>query len=85
MPKSKTTALKMDDATIQLLSGLFTAGERLRVLEAQVAIIPRGRSVVNATVLEGSEMRTSKHELSDSEKLLFSELISGVIAQSSQV
>jgi hypothetical protein len=68
-----------------MLTMLIKAGERLRVLEAQVALTQRGRSVVNATVLEGEEVRVSKHELSDSEKQLFAELICGTLAHSPRV
>jgi hypothetical protein len=39
------------------------------VIELQVQVNPRGRSVVNGTLLLDGEMRTIKHELSISERL----------------
>lgn len=59
-------------------SGL--SDEEMSLIEGQVAIIPRGRSVVNATVLVGSEVRTAKHELSEAEKLAFGKLILEALA-----
>jgi hypothetical protein len=38
------------------------------VIELQVQVNPRGRSVVNGTLLLDGEMRTIKHELSISER-----------------
>jgi hypothetical protein len=39
------------------------------VIELQVQVNPRGRSVVNGALLLDGEMRTIKHELSISERL----------------
>lgn len=49
--------------------------DKTRIVELQVQINPRGRSVVHGTLLVDSEMRTIKHELSQSESLRIGEFI----------
>ncbi len=45
------------------------------LIEAQIVIAPRGRSVMNGTLVYEGVMETFKHELSDSLKAKFVELI----------
>jgi hypothetical protein len=51
----------------------------LKVVEVQVHISSRGRSVVNGTVAFGGDMRTVKRELSDREKSQLESLIVDIL------
>jgi hypothetical protein len=45
------------------------------IVELQIFINPRGRSVVNGTLRAGGEIRTIKHELTDRQKSDIGEFI----------
>ncbi len=47
----------------------------VQLIEAQIIINPRGRSVMNGTLLYDGVMEAFKHELNDSLKAKFIELI----------
>lgn len=51
------------------------------VVEVQVYLSTRGRSVVNGTLVVDGEMRTIKHDLSDSEKSRIEEVILSVLSR----
>lgn len=49
----------------------------VQIVELQVQLNPRGRSVINGTVVVAGEMRTLKIELSSAERLEFEQFFKG--------
>lgn len=52
----------------------------IQLVEVMVSLQSRGRSVINGTMLIGSEVRVFAHELSDEEKSSLRELIASTLA-----